>query len=301
MGLGVIRHKIWYDLWENKGRTLQVVAIIAIGAFAVGTTLGGKEFILKDLARTWQASHPATIGLEADPPVDEAMIESLENLQGIETVVGWQQDIIKWRRSADEAWKPAILVAIDDYEQQSIRQVKLDSGDWPTRKFMGIQRGRDLIVNDEVFLEIDDEEYKVELNGVLYNAAHPPPFVAPEPMFFTTQERFEQLTGESRFGVVLATIPNYSEERVVAAADLIEHELEKQDIEVSPAIPAPGGFTTRTSHPDRFIVQDALDGVFLMLTIMAVATLILGLFLVYNTINAVISQQISQIGVSQLQ
>ena len=297
MGLGVIRHKIWHDLWANKGRTIRVVAIIAIGAFAVGATLGGKEFIIKDLARTWQASQPATIGLEANPPVDETMIESLENLRGIETVVGWQQDKIKWRLSPDEPWQPALLVAIDDYEEQSIRQVMLDNGDWPQRKLMGIQRGRDLAVNDQVYLEIKDEEYAVQLNGVLYNAAHPPPFVIPEPMFFTTQERFKQLTGESRSSMVLATIPNYSNERVIAAADLIQHELEKQDIEVTPGVPAPGGFTTRTSKPDRFIVQDALDGVFLMLTVMAVATLILGLFLVYNTINAVISQQISQIGV----
>ena len=34
-----------------------------------------------------------------------------------------------------------------------------------------------------------------------------------------------------------------------------------------------------------------------MLTIMAIATLILGLFLVYNTINAIITQQINQIGI----
>ncbi len=39
LGLGVVRHKIWHDLWENKGRTLRVVAIIAIGAFAVGAIL----------------------------------------------------------------------------------------------------------------------------------------------------------------------------------------------------------------------------------------------------------------------
>ncbi|MBE7549910.1 MAG: hypothetical protein HS126_02380 [Anaerolineales bacterium] len=43
MTMGVIRYKIWYDLWENKGRTLRVVAIIAIGAFAVGTVLGPKS------------------------------------------------------------------------------------------------------------------------------------------------------------------------------------------------------------------------------------------------------------------
>lgn len=297
MGLGVVRYKIWHDLWENKGRTLRVIAIIAIGAFAIGTILGGKEFILKDLGRTWQASKPATIGLSVDPPVSELTLEALESLRGVETVVGWRQETIKWRRQPNEAWQPALLVAIDDYEDQNIRQVKLDEGAWPMRKEIGVQRGREMGLSEQVYLEIKEKSYNVEINGILYNAAHPPPFVFPEPMFFTTRERFEQLTGESRYSLVLATIPNYSDDRVKAAADLIQKELEKQDVEVSPAIPAPGGFKTRTSKPDRFIVQDALDGVFLMLTVMATATLLLGLFLVYNTINAIISQQISQIGI----
>jgi hypothetical protein len=44
--MSVIRHKTWRDLWEDKGRTFQVVLIIAIGAFAVGTTLGACRFLL---------------------------------------------------------------------------------------------------------------------------------------------------------------------------------------------------------------------------------------------------------------
>lgn len=297
MNLGVIRHKIWRDLWETKGRTLRVVAIIAVGTFTVGTIVGAKAFITKDITRTWLASHPATIALEVKPPVDEAMIESLENLRGIDMVEGWGQERVKWRQSPAEPWQAAFLVAIDDYQAQTIRQIVLDRGDWPQRKAMGVQRGRGLDAGDQIYLEIDDKTYGVELNGVLYNAAHPPPFVASEPMFFTTRERFEQLTGESRSSVVLATIPDYSDTKVTAAADLIQRELEKQSVEVEPAIPSPGGFKGRTNRPDRFIVQDALDGVFLILTIMAVATLILGLFLVYNTINAVIMQQIGQIGI----
>ena len=60
---GVIRYKIWYDLWENKTRTLQVVLIIAIGAFAIGAVLGAIQFIREDITRTWTTTAPAAIGL----------------------------------------------------------------------------------------------------------------------------------------------------------------------------------------------------------------------------------------------
>lgn len=295
--MGVIRYKIWRDLWENKGRTWRVIAIIAIGAFAVGAILGGKEFIRQDVTRTWQASNPATIGLEVNPPVDDSLVETLDNLKEVEIIEGWFQDkTVRWRRSPHDPWQPAVLVALEDYEEQTIRQVTLDSGDWPHRKLMGVQRGRGLGVEDQVELQLDNQVYPVELNGVLYNAGHPSPAMLPDPMFFTTRERFTQLTGETGSSLVLATIPHYSDAGVKTAADLLQHELEKQDIEVTPAISAPGGFKTRTGRPDQFTNQDALDSIFLILTVMAAATLILGLFLVYNTITAVIMQQVNQIG-----
>jgi putative ABC transport system permease protein len=296
--MGVVRHKIWYDLWENKGRTLRVVAIIAIGAFAVGTVLGAKEFILKDVTRIWQASAPATIGLEVKPAADEALLASLENLPDIETVEGWSQSkTVRWRRDAQEPWQSAILVALEDYENQTLRQVKIDSGAWPRRKLMGVQRGRGLEVGDQIELKINNKVYPVELNGLLYNAAHPAPASLPDPMLFTTRERFAQLTGEPGSSLILATIPQYSDERVKAAADLLQDELEKQGFEVYPAISAPGGFKSRTGKPDQFTGQDAINSVFLILSVMAATTLILGLFLVYNTINAVIVQQVNQIGI----
>ena len=95
---------------------------------------------------------------------------------------------------------------------------------------------------------------------------------------------------------MLATIPDFSDAKVQVAADLVQHELEKQDIEIDPAISAPGGFSSRTGKPDQFTGQDAINSVFMILTIMAASTLVLGLFLVYNTINAIIMQQVNQIG-----
>ncbi len=301
MGLGVIRYKIWRDLWENKGRTLRVVIIIAIGAFAIGAIVGGKEFITQDLTRTWQASAPASIGMEVKPAVNENTLNTLTHLPEVERVEGWYQKTIQWRRSPAAAWEPALLLAIDDYNDQHMRQIFIDSGVWPERKLMGAQRGYQLEVGDPVYLKIndgkEDKEYGVELNGVLYSAAQPPAAFIPLPTFFTTRERFQQLTDEANYSLILADIPHYSEAEATHAADQMQRELEKQDIQVDPAMPTPGGFKKRTSHPDRFISQDVLDGVFLILSTLAATSVILGLFLVYNTIDAIISQQINQIGV----
>jgi putative ABC transport system permease protein len=296
--MGIIRHKIWYDLWENMGRTLRVVAIIAIGAFAVGTVLGGKEFILKDVNRAWTGSAPATIGLNVKPAVSDETLTALAHLDGIRTVEGWYQDgTVRWRRSPSDPWQPALLVALEDYPEQSLRQVALDDGAWPAYKSMGVQRDRNLGVGDQVELDVGGKVYPVNLNGVLYNVAHPSAFSLPDPMFFTTRSRFTELTGEAGSSLVLADIPAYTDATATIAADLIQHELEKQDVEVTPAISGPGGFKSRIAPPDRFVNQDAINSVFFILTVMAGATLVLGLFLVYNTINAIIIQQVNQIGV----
>jgi putative ABC transport system permease protein len=295
--MGVIRYKIWYDLWENKGRTARVVAIIAIGAFAVGTTIGGKEFFSQDLTRTWERSRPATVGLTVSPAVDEETITALEHIPGVERAIGWSQATIRWRLTPDAPWQPAFLVAVDDYHQQEIRQIFLDHGAWPRRKLMGVQRGYSLKAGMLVYLEIENKSYPVELNGQLYNAAQPPIHISPEPTFYTTRERFEQLTGEPNSSLLLATVAPYSPALAQAAADAIQRDLEKLGAEVTPALPAPGGFKVRIGHPNRFVAQDVIDSVFLVMTSLAVLSVILGLFLVYNTINALISQQIGQIGI----
>ena len=72
----------------------------------------------------------------------------------------------------------------------------------------------------------------------------------------------------------------------------MEDQLEKLDIEAS-GLP----FPERITSPEKHALQDIIDGLFLILGIMAVLTLLLGLLLVYNTINAIIRQQIDQIGI----
>src|SRR5688572_31410615 len=56
--MGVIWHKIWSDIWNNKGRTAQVVLIIAMGAFAIGMIIGASEAISSRLGEVWHTASP---------------------------------------------------------------------------------------------------------------------------------------------------------------------------------------------------------------------------------------------------
>ena len=74
----------------------------------------------------------------------------------------------------------------------------------------------------------------------------------------------------------------------------MQAKLEKQNIDSGGAAPPDG---SRVSDPKKHFFQDVMDGIFFILGIMAILALILGLFLVYNTITAIISRQINQIGI----
>lgn len=289
--MGVIHHKTWRDLWENKGRTLQAVLIITIGTFAIGAIMGAADYISQDITRVWRSANPAMIGFWVEPRVDDTMLEALEHLPGVEAVEGKLDQGLKWRRKPTDPWQGGILMAREDYEAQEIQTLSLDIGAWPYRKTVAVERGHDLEPGDELYLEIDDKEYKVSVGGVIYNTDAAPASFGGNPIFYTSRERFAQLTGEHNFNMILASLPVYEPEEAIRIADQMQRHMEKQDIEVHPALD-----DGPTADPSEHFVQDDLDGVFFILTVLAVISLVLGLFLVYNTITAIMTQQVQQIG-----
>jgi len=294
--MGVIRHKIWSDLWNNKSRTLQVVLIIAMGAFAVGMIVGSSNLIRQGLTEVWQKASPSMINLAADPPVDDETIEALRGIHGVEDVEGTLNTSIEWRLNPDDTWNPATMIARDDYDDQTYAKLSLVSGQWPQRKtfaaiqaaeqFFGIEQGT------EIQIQVDDKIYNVPIGGIVYNPLGNPPGFGGNAEFFTTRERFGQLTGEQNFNQIYAGIPKFDEETATQIANKMEKQLEKLDIEAA-GMP----FPERVTNPQKHVLQDVIDALFLILGIMAVLTLLLGLLLVYNTINAIVSQQVSQIGI----
>ena len=192
--MGVIRYKIWRDLWENKGRTVQVVLIIAMGAFAIGTIIGSSALMREAMTASWQASSPSMINLTANPPVDDDTIQSLESLKGVTEAEGYLETTVEWRLSPDDEWQPAGLIARNDYDDQTYATLSLISGEWPKDKFFAAEQGAEAAFGikpeAEVELKVEDRIHRVRIGGEIYNPTAQPPGFGGNAQFYDSVGHF---------------------------------------------------------------------------------------------------------------
>ncbi len=293
--MGVIRNKIWSDLWANKGRTLQVVLVIAMGTAAIGMIIGISSLVSPTLAVRWQATKPAMINLAVDPTMDENDLVALKKVDGVEDVEGQSSATIEWRVNSEDEWSSGGLIARDDYEDQKLNKLTLVVGNWPKDSVFALERGHQTAFgipeNGQVTIRVNDREYRVQVDGLIYNQLVTPAYFGGTAQFYTTRDRYGELVGDRSFDQVMASAAEYDEDVVTDIADRLQDKLEKQGRE---SIGAGAG---RVTDPNQHFFQDFLDGLFFLLGVMGLLTLLLGLLLVYNTVNAIISQQVDQIGV----
>lgn len=296
--MSVIWHKIWHDFWKDKGRTLQVVLIVGVGAFAIGMIINGRNLVIEATTGVWLKASPMMIGLAVSPPIDDDMIIALKNIDGVEDVEGQLSASIEWRLSPDQEWQPGFLTARADYRDQRYATLDLLSGDWPQETNVSIGQGVEqrfgIHPGETISIRARNREHKLKVTGTLYNNYVLPPGLGGPAQFYVTRDRFDYILEQYDFNSIMAAAPVYDESKVVGIASEMKNQLEKAGVDAAGNTPPEG---KQYADPGRHFIQDTLDGIFLVLGIMATLALILGLFLVYNTINAIISQQIDQIGI----
>ena len=295
--MSVLLQKVWADLWENKGRTLQVTLIVAMSAFGVGLVIGGKNLTSQAITNDWLQGNPPAIKINVNPSMDEDELFALKHIDGISEVEGFQTATIEWRHNPDEPWRSAILNARDDYLDQKIAKQVLLDGQWPTRKIFAMENGFesafDVSIGDVVQIRIDDQEYDVKIGGVL-NAFDIAPAFADDLVLYTTKERFTDLTGSEGYNTIAAKDIRFDWQQAGAADTELKDRLDKLEIDSTGAIPP---FLDRVAEPERHFAQNILDASFTILGVIGGVIVILGMLLVFNSVSAIIVQQVSQIGV----
>jgi putative ABC transport system permease protein len=285
--------KVWRDLWNNKGRTLLVVLSIAVGVLALGMITASNSLMKRQMIRAQIASHPSNVAVGFGGQVDEATIKAIARVPGIAEAEGLAVFGLRWRPSPDAEWEQASIVALDDYAQQLFDVVELRSGAWPSAHGVAVEFDHALpfqvpALGGTLYFEVNGRAKPFTLSGTVRDPQQAPPPFSDRPTFYVTRDTLVQLGGPTGFNRLRFSIPVYSEAEAQRMAEVVKTRLNKQGISV--------GFP-QLQDPQRHQLQDLMDGVGLVLSVMAVLSLGLSTILVVNTINAVIAHQVPQIGI----
>ncbi|MBI3361604.1 MAG: ABC transporter permease [Chloroflexi bacterium] len=291
--MSVAFRKVWRDLWNYKGRTLLVVLSIAVGVLAVGMITASNTLIIRQMGDSQQASHPSHVILPLRQLIDDDTVLSLAHMPEVAEAEGMSEAGIRWKPTLDSAWQDATVIARADYGQQTFDLVELRSGQWPASKtaaieFNHVEPYHVPGIGGTVYFEVNNRPKPITIAGIVRDPGQFPPPFAQTPTFYVTRDTLEQLVGWRNFNQVRFTIPIYSKPDAQVAADAVEKKLLK--IGVSAGVPT-------IQDPKRHALQDVMDGVGLVLVVMAIVSLGLSTILVVNTINAVVAQQVPQIGI----
>ncbi|MGB6420239.1 MAG: ABC transporter permease, partial [Anaerolineales bacterium] len=290
--------KLWHDLWNDKARTFQVVLVIALGAFAIGLVIGGRNLIAGTIADQWKQAEPPNIKLAVTPPLTDDQLKSLERIDGVYQAEGTLSGSIEWRFIGDNEWQTARLEARQDYEEQKMELINLESGSWPNRSSLGVIKTADTLYGvgegAEIEVRSNDQIRRLKLTGTLKPVGPFPVIFLGEPVFYADRSTFSRLTGSSNYDLIMTRDLIFNQAQAEATDLEIQDYFEELGVDsVGTLFP----FQDRIISPDIPPAASILNALFLILGIIGGIIIVLGIFLVYTTINAIITQQVNQIGV----
>ena len=292
--MGVIWHKIWFDIWHNKTRTLLAVLSIAAGVFAVGAIFGMTDMLLRNMDASHRAVLPTHVNIALGQLVDRDTLLALNEVPGVEGVEPYNSVIVQYKLHPEDPWKQGSIQMRDDFSNQKYELLQLRGGHWPSRaNEISVERMAaqflDLKMGDSVIFKINDRERVIPITGLVRHPFVPPPQFQDLAFFFMSAEGMERLgIPAGQYRAFYMRVTPYSADHAKEVATLVKDRLARQNIEVAAFMyEDPEKHWGRTFFNTITMVEQAL----------AIICMIISVILVFNTISNLITQQTNQIGI----
>lgn len=294
--------KVFGDLWSNKARTILVVLSIFIGVFAVGAITGSNTILTRELQASYIATKPAhaTIWVPSEDNLDDKMVAVIRHMEGVEEADA-RRSITMLVQVKPGEWKDFRIMAIPDYDDIRIDNIRLLRGAWPPPdKEVLIERsgleGNVLLgadIGDPIVVERPDGKRRtLHIAGVVHDLSEFSTEMTNTFYAYGTMETIEWLSGERAYNQLTIRVAGDehppSREYVEQVADRVYEKIQKSGRNPSfPHIP------TLEEHP----LAESIGTLSLLMGALGVMSLFLSGFLVTNTISALMAQQLKQIGI----
>ncbi|MHB0877048.1 MAG: ABC transporter permease [Anaerolineae bacterium] len=286
-------HKVLRDIWANKLRTTLVVLSIAVGVFAVGAIATTRVILDRDMTAAYLAINPAHASLYSDGFGDE-LVRTVQRMDGVADAQG-RTSISVRTQVGPEQWKTLVLNVIPDYDDQRINVVRPMTGEWPPSKGAILVERESLAflgttVGETITVELPSgRQRSLLVSGSAHDINQFPPLFSGRAYGYITFSTFELLGGSHYFDQIDITVTGDATDaaNIEAVAETVRQKIERGGRRVYFVyLPVPG------EHPANQYIEPMVW----LLGVLGLLSVLSGGFLVLNTVSALLTQQVRQIG-----
>jgi putative ABC transport system permease protein len=290
-------HKVFSDLWDNKLRTLLVVASIAVGVFSIGMITGAYEIISHDMGASYASANPANIDMSTDP-FDQNFVDAVRNLKGVKEAEGRRFFSVRIRIPGGQ-WTNLDLVAINNFTDSHIDLLlPLQGSSLPADKQVILERKalNDLTVKvgDTLDFQLPDGNVKtMTVAGVVQDqTTGAGDFLAP-PLGYISIDTLPWLGQPADYNRLLVTVDGNSsdKEHIRQVSAIISDQVEKSGRQV---------YRTELNKTDEHPMASTVKAILGILGALGVLIVFLSSSLIANTLNSLLTQHLPHIGVMKL-
>ncbi len=295
MRLNLRLRKIIRDLWGNKTRSLLVILTIAIGGTTVASISRTWAILSQELSDVYLEIKPASAYLfTANQSFGDNLLDSIRKMPEVAEAEGVRSVQLRMLAGSDK-WDALKLVTLPDYEDNRINQLGLEQGVFPPdsktilleRSSLGILDSR---IGDTLIIQTPQgKERKLIFSGIVHHLHQLPSSTSLIPFGYVSADTFEQLTNQRGFNEleIIVTENQLDKEHITQVTDLVSDKVRKSGFIITDKlIPAPG----------KPLLDGGIQAALLILWALSILALLLSMMLVINTISALLSQQVQQIG-----
>lgn len=286
--------KVIRDIWSHKTRTVLVVLSIAAGVFAIGAINTTQIVLAHDLSAVYSTTNPPSAIIGA-APFDEDLLDAIRTMPEVKDADARRGLTVRVNTGPDE-WIDMNLYAVRDYDDIRVDKILPELGAWPPpEKEILVERQSLALLNAQVGGAItiempDGKRRELPIAGLTYHLLQPPAHFTGIASGYVSRDTLEWLGLTRDFTTLTFTVAENARdiEHIERVAEKVRHKIENSGRVV---------YTTFVPTPGKHPADDALQPLLLVLSALSYMALMMSGFLVVNTINALLGQQIKQIGI----
>lgn len=305
--------KVLRDVWIMRKRTLLVVLSIVVGVFAVGVVAHMQVIISRDLAVSYAAINPASATIYTTDPISRELIQAIRRLPEVEDAEGQRSIMASFKTGHSPTTHAIELFVLDNYAEIRINKVhpelifRPDPLSWPQPNIwpppdraLSVERTSLLVAylglsrldqGDTILLKMPNgKERALPIAGLTYDFSRLPAPSAGRAYGYITFDTLEWLGEAREFNLlhIVVTGDRNDPAHIKQIAEQVREKIEKSGVTV---------LRTEIPVPGKLPLDSQFQAITAVLGALGILSLLLSAFLVVNTITAIVTQNVRQIGV----